>query len=723
MKRISAFLSFAVLFCAPAFSQGPEEAIREDRARTGGLTYLYNYKSEPVMTPAPEGYKPFYISHFGRHGARYCTWEYDSLYTWLSAAGKAGMLTPYGEAFSKRYEAFYDKVKNCEGDLTAIGVDQLRTIATRMFWRFPEVFEGKTHVDARSTDIHRVIMSMWSFLSALKDLDPDISVSADASLRYSSWLNPLDVSNPNGIKGRPRYNAKAEADRYAYFYDTVDAEGIMSRFVISPGSMNEYMKTDALDFIRTLHTLATASKCLDEDRDFFDGIFTSEEDFLIWKTASARIFILLGNYEGSDNLSVDYSAFTLEQIIDKADKDIASGQTPLRLRFGHDSGLYPLLLFMNVNGYGRSSAYLEESLSIAPSYIVPMGSSVQFVFYRNPAGNILLKLLLNEREAALPFKAVEGPYYDWNDFKQYYLPTIAASKKKISREKALFEREEAAISTDNLDILKKTDWGWHRLQGSEVEAGHASVAVFGSLQDISLVRFPMDRHRVSVHESAGPSAGTTSALAAGTKAIAAINGSYFSRDRYPVTLIKDEGWIPESVHMVGNTRNSNGLFRIRKRNGRTVDILRISDSLSCMQAVKNWYEAMVSGPVLLEDGKRVNYVANTNYVKEGDVPVDVKFYRHFYSRRHPRTALGYTSDGWIYFIVADGRFPGQADGMSMREIQTLCEALGLYEAINLDGGGSSTLWTREGGVMNHPCDNKTFDHAGERIVPNIIIVE
>ena len=478
MKRISAFLSFAVLFCAPAFSQGPEEAIREDRARTGGLTYLYDYKSEPAMTPAPEGYKPFYISHFGRHGARYCTWEYDSLYNWLSAAGKAGMLTPYGEAFSKRYEAFYDKVKNCEGDLTAIGVDQHRTIATRMFWRFPEVFEGKTHVDARSTDVHRVIMSMWSFLSTLQELDQDIDITADASLRYSSWLNPLDVSNPNGIKGRPRYNAKAEADRYAYFYDTVDAEGIMGRFVASPASMKEYMKTDALNFIRTLHTLATASKCLDEDRDFFDGIFTPEEDFLIWKTASARVFILLGNYEGSDNLAVDYAAFTLEQIMEKADEDIADGKTPLRLRFGHDSGLYPLLLFMDVNGYGRGSASLEESLSIAPSYIVPMGSSVQFIFYRNSAGNVLFKLLLNEREAALPFKAVEGPYYDWNDFKQYYSPAILASKKKISHEKALFEREKAAVSVENVEPVKAKASGRTAIESTVVFAEDSDFCHF-----------------------------------------------------------------------------------------------------------------------------------------------------------------------------------------------------------------------------------------------------
>ncbi len=76
----------------------------------------------------------------------------------------------------------------------------------------------------------------------------------------------------------------------------------------------------------------------------------------------------------------------------------------------------------------------------------------------------------------------------------------------------------------------------------------------------------------------------------------------------------------------------------------------------------------------------------------------------------------------MYFAVIDGRFP-LGIGMSISELQVLCESLGLYEAINLDGGGSSTLWNKETGVVNHPYDNKQFDHAGERVVPNVIIVK
>ena len=82
--------------------------------------------------------------------------------------------------------------------------------------------------------------------------------------------------------------------------------------------------------------------------------------------------------------------------------------------------------------------------------------------------------------------------------------------------------------------------------------------------------------------------------------------------------------------------------------------------------------------------------------------------------------VGYTRRGMVYFVVVDGRFPGQAEGMTIGEMTQLAQWLGLWDAINLDGGGSSTLWTERTGVLNNPCDNRRFDHEGVRRVPNIV---
>ena len=92
----------------------------------------------------------------------------------------------------------------------------------------------------------------------------------------------------------------------------------------------------------------------------------------------------------------------------------------------------------------------------------------------------------------------------------------------------------------------------------------------------------------------------------------------------------------------------------------------------------------------------------------------------FNTARHPRTAVGRRADGTVVLVVADGRNE-LAAGLTMAELQQVMAALGCRDAINLDGGGSTAMVVR-GQVVNHPCDNKKFDAAGERRVANAIVV-
>ena len=123
--------------------------------------------------------------------------------------------------------------------------------------------------------------------------------------------------------------------------------------------------------------------------------------------------------------------------------------------------------------------------------------------------------------------------------------------------------------------------------------------------------------------------------------------------------------------------------------------------------------ALASGPVLMEDEKIV--VPEVMKAGENGNGTD-----SFYDKRHPRSAMGYDCRGNIYLIVIDGRHTAQAEGTSIYETALICSFLDLEDAINLDGGGSSTLWHHEEGVLNHPSDNRKFDAQGERKVPNII---
>lgn len=686
------------LMCSWGFclAQGPQDSVKDNPLKAAGSFYVYDVSELPSVTPAPEGYAPFYISHFARHGARYCTSEYETLYGYLTKADQAGMLSEGGKDFLARYEKFFQKVKLCKGNLTLVGKTQHRGIAERMYERFPQVFEGPTHVEAVSTESARVIMSMWSCLSRLVALDSDLDINADASAKYCSWLQPSLSANPYLLKDAFKCGKEVDEAAAAFFEKTVPCRDISLRFFTSMDVFEKVLKASPEKFIGSLYAVVTNTRCLDEDQGCFDDVFSPEELRLVWKGDCVNYYLQMARFEGSKHRAVDYAAFTLGQIISSAEADIASGKTQLRLRFGHDSALAPLFVLLNVNGFGRSASSFEQATEIFPSYALPMGANLQLVFFKNASGDVLVKAMVNEAEATLPLNAVSGPYYRWSDFKAYYLPQVRQTRREIK-------------TAEDLSALKAVDWGWKCVGKSKVEAASATIDAFGGRQTVSMVRFPMKEHAVSVLSSPGAKADVTSRLGSVNKALASCNGSFFDQDNHPITYVKDEGRIvcPKTS---GDANLFNGMFRIKDRKGRRVDIALV-DSLTTAQAAKGWREAIVSGPVLLEGGKPLFY--------END---GSRTFRRFYLGRHPRTLVGYTLDGMVYLIVVDGRFP-LAGGMNVSEMQTLCESLGLYEALNLDGGGSATLWTREGGVLNHPYDNRRFDHDGERVVPNALIVK
>jgi exopolysaccharide biosynthesis protein len=96
------------------------------------------------------------------------------------------------------------------------------------------------------------------------------------------------------------------------------------------------------------------------------------------------------------------------------------------------------------------------------------------------------------------------------------------------------------------------------------------------------------------------------------------------------------------------------------------------------------------------------------------------FGQSFINDRHPRSAVFTTRRGDVVMLTVDGRSKGNADGVSIPELAFLARMLGAEDAINLDGGGSTTLWLKGLGVVNYPSDNRRYDHAGERAVSNIV---
>jgi hypothetical protein len=102
------------------------------------------------------------------------------------------------------------------------------------------------------------------------------------------------------------------------------------------------------------------------------------------------------------------------------------------LRFGHETVLLPLVCLIGINGYDLATDNLNdlEEKGWWCSNVFPMGSNLQFIFYRSDIrdDDVLFKVLLNEEEATLPIKTDVAPYYHWNDFRQFCLEKLASYK-------------------------------------------------------------------------------------------------------------------------------------------------------------------------------------------------------------------------------------------------------------------------------------------------------
>ena len=196
----------------------------------------------------------------------------------------------------------------------------------------------------------------------------------------------------------------------------------------------------------------------------------------------------------------------------------------------------------------------------------------------------------------------------------------------------------------------------------------------------------------------------------------AINACYWAVTiGKPTTFVKSYGANLSETHIASLPR-VNGLMFMYDKGIEIVQSTDIPDYPSLEDKCNACNNIIACGPVLIDNGEKISY---RDIIESTDESLQRK--KVFYIRRHPRSAVGCDAEGNIYMVVVDGRSKGNAEGMSIEELTQLCSWLGMVEAMNLDGGGSSALWSRKYGVLNHPCDNRKFDHEGERKVSSTLV--
>lgn len=444
MKKAFVFL-FAI--AATCFAQ--------DRHQLGSNYYAYPTPTAKY-TKAPAGYKPFYVSHYGRHGSRFhhTASDYNALYATLAKADSAGKLTELGKNLLERAKFLNEYAAPRAGDLTQLGVAQHQGIAKRMVKNFPEVFKNDAYIEAYASTSVRCVVSMASFLEELRAQKPKLDIHQESSKHYMSYISPLDfgkIINESNTPAWQKENAK--------LYSHVNTDRMM-RAIFND---TNYIKksVNAGDLYTKIYEIGNNLQGTPEIEFSFDDLWTDAELYERWRAQNAWWYSVLANNPFGKKEGLENARPLLKNVLEVADNVIAADtakadktsakdakatkpakKTSATLRFGHDTVIIPFTALLQFEkdslNAGIETADMENLHKVWRDYeITPMAANVQFIFYKSAkkGAPILVKAMLNEKEQNLPVKCdtatvkncPAAPYYRWDDVRTFY-GKIAAEK-------------------------------------------------------------------------------------------------------------------------------------------------------------------------------------------------------------------------------------------------------------------------------------------------------
>ena len=387
--------------------------------------HVYPDSITTPLTPSPAGKKPFYISHYGRHGSRYISSRsgYDIPYVMMLQADSLDELTPAGQKVLHEMNRIMQDTENRWGELTGYGKAQLQNIGRRMVERFPEVLYPGAKVSAVSTTVPRCIESMGSCLNEMLQVCPQLQVTMQSSQRYQWYMNHQDRQL------RRQYMTPEAKKAYdAYTAHRMGNTRLMELIFKNPDIVKEVVDEEQFSYYLMKMSLFQLNINYNQNTQLM-GLFDTDDLYLMWQIDNAIWYIQHGACKLNGAHQPYSQRYLLRQLIADADSCIRLDHPGAQLRFGHETVLLPLVCLIGVNGYDLETDNLDELEEKGwwSSSVFPMGCNLQFIFYRsNPKDkDVLFKVLLNEVEATLPLQPVSGPYYRWSDFRQYCLEKLS----------------------------------------------------------------------------------------------------------------------------------------------------------------------------------------------------------------------------------------------------------------------------------------------------------
>ena len=430
MKRFSLLITTLLLAAALNAQDDVRALLRENPERLSNIHHSYEAPATIVDTPAPEGYEPFYLSHYGRHGSRYHTSlrAVTRVSTILDTLGMMGLLTEEGMELRNDLDNLALFHEGQSGCLTTRGGLEHQGISRRLYERVPSLFhqDERNAVVAVSSPSQRCIQSLANFTLILSGNAPELTYTVYAGERFLKYLAPGSTIPLN--------------ESHFTILDSVlvarlDPTRIMNAWFTDPWAAAQHLgRFKVREFIYNVFYAGQICQCLKLDYDVADIYrhFTEDECYELWYADDIANYNYFANTVENLNRYDMTGQGVLVDIVEKADQALAKGSdVAANLRFGHDSGLMSLWTFLRMEGCEVPGHMAEgPDLGWYCFQEMPMGSNLQMIFYKNGKDDVIVKILRNEQEVLIPsLKPWKGPYYKWKDLRAHFGQLLAIDYK------------------------------------------------------------------------------------------------------------------------------------------------------------------------------------------------------------------------------------------------------------------------------------------------------
>ncbi|HVW58872.1 MAG TPA: phytase [Puia sp.] len=394
--------------------------------------------SAPLVkyTPPPPGYRPVFISHVGRHGARFLTkaGADQEVMEVLQAAEKRHALTALGQQVAVIARRLQAAGKGNYERITLKGGDEQSQLGRRMRDLYAPVFKGRG-LEVVTTWKLRTQQSAEAFLKGFgkyqgPENDRRASDSTDPTLRFYD-LSPAYQRYKKGEAIKASLDSLDQDARTFAVARRVCArlfKGDFVRELIASGK-----EVDLTDHLYDLYAIAwsmsgelkTAGH--PGDKAALGVVFSGEDLEWLDFRGGAADFLEKGPGFDSTGIQVKVAAPLLADFINSVDS-AARGQDGIAdavLRFTHAEAISPFAALMGIQGASTpvQSIYRYHDHWQAGN-VIPLSANIQWILYAGSDGRRLVKVLLNEKEVVLPVATSMWPYYRWEDLRAYYVEKL-----------------------------------------------------------------------------------------------------------------------------------------------------------------------------------------------------------------------------------------------------------------------------------------------------------